>query len=362
MNEINRIEKIKAKLIIEQPYFGTIASTLQPKLNEDLRTFETKPGSFEYNDDFINTQSDDQLAFILTNAAMHHALSYQFRKENRMLWLWKMAQNHAINSLLVNNGMIPPNDIEIEERFTNLSAESIYKILESEIDEDKHTPKEVEKFKYEEEFKDQQLDDQTKELTKEIAQKAKLHGDLPLGIEIVISDIFDGEISWEEELYETIEQSIKFDYTLLPPNKRYLSCGIALPSLSGSMVKLVIAIDSSGSIDNTLLAKFLAEVQSIMNSFENFEIDLLIADAKVQEHYILQAGDLLNYTLKGGGGTDFNATFNYIEENISNVNLVLYFTDGVGTFPNEQYDFDTVWIIDNNEIEIPFGRKIVLKA
>ena len=27
-----------------------------------------------------------------------------------------------------------------------------------------------------------------------------------------------------------------------------------------------------------------------MNSFENFEIDLLIADAKVQEHHILYPG------------------------------------------------------------------------
>lgn len=362
MNYENRIEKVKAKLIIEQPYFGTIASTLKPKLNEDLKTFQTSPGVFEYNDDFISSQSDEQLAFILTNAAMHHALSYQFRKENRLLWLWKMAQNHAINSLLVNNGMSLPNDIEIEERFINLSAEAIYKILENEIDEEKHTPKDVEKFKYEEEFKDQQLDDQIKELTKQITQKAKLYGDLPLGIEILIKEIFDGAISWEEELYEMIEHSVKFDYSLLPPNKRYLAQGIALPSLSGTIVKLVIAVDSSGSINENLLTRFMSEVQSIMNSFENFEIDLLICDAKVHEHYILQAGDTLEYKIKGGGGTNFANTFLYIQENISNVNLLLYFTDGIGTFPDEFYDFDTVWVLTQEDTQIPFGRKIILQA
>ncbi len=362
MSDDNRIEKIKAKLIIEQPYFGTIASTLKSKLNEDLRTFQTSPGLFEYNDDFIQKQTDDQLAFIITNAAMHHALSYQFRKENRLLWLWKMAQNHAINSLLVTNGLTPPNDVEIESRFQNLSAESIYKILEQEIDEDKHTPKEVEKFKYEEEFKDQQLDDQTKELTKEMTQKAKLHGDLPLGIDIVIPNIYEGQISWEEELYEVIEQSIKFDYTLSPPNKRYQSLGIALPSLSGTMVKIVIAIDSSGSINDKLLARFLAEVESIMNSFENFEIDLLIADAKVQQHHILLPGDILEYDIKGGGGTNFANTFEYIDENINNVTLLLYFTDGIGTFPNEIYDFETIWILNNSEVQTPFGQQILIQS
>ena len=157
-----------------------------------------------------------------------------------------------------------------------------------------------------------------------------------------------------------IEQSVKFDYRLFPTNKRYLSSGVALPALSGSKAKIVIAIDSSGSIDGSLLSRFLSEVESIMNTFTNFQIDLLIADAKVLEHHILYAGDELSYNIKGGGGTNFENTFIYIDENIDDVNLLLYFTDGFGKFPQDEENFDTVWILTKENVKLPFGRVIYL--
>ncbi|MEA1914606.1 MAG: hypothetical protein U9N30_04735, partial [Campylobacterota bacterium] len=231
-----RIEQIKAKLVMEQPYFGSIASTLSVQQNDDLQTFQTKPALFEYNDEYIETLNDNQIAFTLTASAMHHALSYDERKENRMDWLWTLAQDYAINALLISNNLDAPPKINHDTRFDNMSSERIYKILESEIDEDKHTPQKVEKFKTQKEFQDQQLDDQTKDIHQQQLNKAKLHGDLPLGIEIVIPNIHEGEISWRDELHEMIEHSVKFDYSMFPPNKRYLWQGVALPSLSGNQL------------------------------------------------------------------------------------------------------------------------------
>ena len=123
----------------------------------------------------------------------------------------------------------------------------------------------------------------------------------------------------------------------------------------------MIAIDSSGSIDGKLLARFLNEVESIMNSFESYEIDLLICDAKVHEHHILYPGDELEYTLKGGGGTNFEETFIYIDENIDRVNLLLYFTDTFGTFPKDEPPYDVIWVVPNSEVSIPFGQIVTLK-
>lgn len=356
----SRISKVKASLIIEQPYFGSIASTLKPVLNEDIKTFLSTAKNFEYNDDYINSLSNEELGFILTNSAMHQVFLHEARIDSRMQWLWVLATDYAINCLLVNNGLELPEHVNYDERFDDMSAEAIYASLENEIDDDKHSPEQVSQIKFEE-HQEQEIDndESIQDMHEQLLNKAKLQGDLPLGIEILVPNIFEGKISWEDELYNVIDQSIRFDYRLLPANKRYISQGIALPALSGSKAKIVIAIDSSGSVDGSLLAKFLAEVESIMNTYENFEIDLLVADAKVHEHHILYPGDELSYTLKGGGGTNFENTFEYINENIDEVNLLLYFTDGFGKFPEDEAFFETVWVL-SDEIEVPFGRTIFL--
>jgi predicted metal-dependent peptidase len=359
-----RIKQIKANLLLDQPYFGSVAMMQKPKQNDDIQTFTSSPEYFEYNDEYLEYLDDDELSFLLTNSAMHQALGYSNRKEGRQDWLWVMAQDYAINSLLVNNGLSLPDGLLYDDRFDTMSAEAIYMVLEDEIDDIKHTPKEVENIRYEKMPQSHEYDEDPidfEEQNQQLINKAKLQGDLPLGIEILIPKIESDTVSWEDELYTLIENAIKFDYQLLPPNKRYLYQNIALPSLSGSKVKLVIAIDSSGSIDGNLLSRFLNEVESIMNTFPSFEIDLLVADAKVHEHHILYPGDEIEYTLKGGGGTNFETTFNYIENNIDNVNLMLYFTDTFGTFPNEEPYYDVIWACPNKEAQIPFGRLVLLE-
>ena len=363
MNQIEeRISKVKSTLIIEQAYFGSIASYLKPILNEDIKTFQSTPTNFLYNDEYISSLSDEELAFILTNSAMNQAFGHTLRIEGRMQWLWTLASDYAINSLLINNGLEAPLDINYDMRFDDMSAEAIYATLENEIDDDKHTPAQISQISFEH-HKEEEIDEEEnlQDMSEQLLNKAKLQGDLPLGIEILVPKIFEGKISWEDELYDVIEQAVKFDYRLFPANKRYLSLGIALPALSGSKVKVVIAIDSSGSIDGILLSKFLSEVESIMNTFTNFEIDLLIADAKVQEHHILYAGDELSYNIKGGGGTNFENTFIYIDENIEDVTLLLYFTDGFGKFPQDEPNFNTVWVLTNEELDVPFGQRLYLK-
>jgi predicted metal-dependent peptidase len=356
-----RIKQIKANLLLEQPYFGSIATFQKSKKNDNIQTFLSSPSYFEYNDEYVECLDDAELTFLLTNSAMHQAFGYENRKEGRMDWLWVIAQDYTINSLLVNNGLKLPDALLYDERFDTLSTEAIYKILEDEIDEDKHTPKEIENIRYEKmsdtnEYDENPIDD----IHQQLLNKAKLQGDLPLGIKILVPKLQTELISWEDELYTVIENSVKFDYKLLPPNKRYITQGIALPSLSGEKIKIVIAIDSSGSINQNLLNRFLNEVEAVMNTFSSFEIDLLIADAKVHQHHILYPGDEIEYTIKGGGGTNFENTFLYVDENIDTITLFLYFTDGLGKFPIDEPNYDVIWVLENNDVEIPFGRKIIL--
>jgi len=215
-----RIKQIKANLLLEQPYFGSISAMQKPKLNEDLQTFASTPEHFEYNDDYLECLDDKELSFLLTNSAMHQAFGYTYRKEGRVQWLWTMAQDYTINSLLVKNGLKLPDALLYDERFDTLSTEAIYKILEDEIDDEKHTPKEVENIRYEKMQDTNEYDqDPIEDIHEQLLNKAKLQGDLPLGIEILVPNLDNATITWEDELYTVIENSVKFDYQLLPPTK-----------------------------------------------------------------------------------------------------------------------------------------------
>ena len=65
--------------------------------------------------------------------------------------------------------------------------------------------------------------------------------------------------------------------------------------------------------------------------------------------------------LKGGGGTDFRAVFEYVEQNLYDTNLLLYFTDLDGIFPKEEPLYDVVWIA-SQEGDIPFGKRIDIRS
>jgi predicted metal-dependent peptidase len=147
------------------------------------------------------------------------------------------------------------------------------------------------------------------------------------------------------------------NYAFMPPNKKHLYRGFVLPSLSSDTLSLSVAIDTSGSIDESLLGAFMEEFKNIMQNFPSVKIELIIADAKVHAHYTFQGSDKLDFTLKGGGGTDYRCVFDFIEANLPMNTMLLYFTDGDGWFPKYSPNYEVLWALSRNA-KVPFGRAL----
>jgi predicted metal-dependent peptidase len=146
----------------------------------------------------------------------------------------------------------------------------------------------------------------------------------------------------------------------MPPSKKLLYEGIYLPGVHSRRLELAIAIDSSGSVDESLLALFIAEVESIMESFGSYSIDLAVCDDRIRSTYHFENAESMQYSLSGGGGTDFTPVFEWIESLPSAPKSLLYFTDLEGKFPPEEPSYEVIWVTPN-EASSPFGRVIVLK-
>jgi len=356
--------KAKSKLTMQHPYFGMLASKLKHEENTQIKSYASNGVRFLYNPDFIAQRDQEELFFILTNCVMHHVLAHQQRKLNRRGSLWQLATDFAINNLLAKNGFTIPQGANYNLEYKDMYAEEIYTLLHEEyganaFEEIEQNQEELYDLKNIQEELDPQTESQWQyaaTISQEIAQKKSL---LPTGMERLAKKLTVNKVDWRFELYNAINRHMRNNYAFMPPNKKHLSRGFVLPSLSSDTLSLCVAIDTSGSIDEILLGAFVTEFSSIMQSFPSIKIELLICDARIHGHYTFFGNDKLDFKLKGGGGTDYRPVFEYIEANLPMNTMLLYFTDGDGWFPKHTPSYEVLWAL-SRKAKIPFGRALEL--
>ena len=141
----------------------------------------------------------------------------------------------------------------------------------------------------------------------------------------------------------------------------------------------VIAIDTSGSTSGELVQKFLNKTYNILQSTESFfakmNIYIVQCDAAIQEvARITKKEEFDDYirhmTIRGLGGTDFRPVFSFVDQLVrekafTNLKGMIYFTDGMGTFPARKPDYQTAFVFVrdefNNPVVPPWAIKLVLE-
>lgn len=365
-----KISQAKAKLLVDYPFFGAIASRLELVPNDNIKAFKSNGVVLEYSKEFLARLSYGEMEFVFANGAMHASLSHEGRKSRRNSWLWQLATDYAINDMLVENGLSRPDEAHYSKRFTGLYAEEIYEQLKEDIfrdeledgddkDDEQNHDIDEQKNKTQQESQSDILKEQLfKEETMALLESEIKKGDIPKSIgRFFISH--NSKIDWRNELKTALDKFHKNDFTLIPPNKKLLYLGLYLPSYIGQKFKLAIAIDSSGSIDEKLLGEFLSEVNFIMNTISDYQIELFVCDDKIHSHTTFYSGDILETHLVGGGATDFRAVFEFVEKEFDDIKLLLYFTDLDGIFPDEEPNYQVKWIT-TKEKKVPFGDILII--
>ena len=116
----------------------------------------------------------------------------------------------------------------------------------------------------------------------------------------------------------------------------------------------------SGSVGDEQAKDFLSEIKGIMEEYKDFRIKVWCFDTSVYneaDYDGYNMDDFVNYKCKGGGGTDFDANWEYMKEQGISPKKFIMFTDGYpcGSWGDELY-CDTVFIIHGTDsIVPPFG-------
>ena len=127
--------------------------------------------------------------------------------------------------------------------------------------------------------------------------------------------------------------------------------------------KLLVFIDSSGSIAPKLLKKFLLTIKSIFSRTIK-EIDMFFFDTelKSKEPIKTKVNNMHKIDVIGRGGTNFECIFEYLKKNQNKYDGILIFTDGYAPEVNLKFKLRTklCWIIYDNEGVQPWMKKIGL--
>ena len=129
----------------------------------------------------------------------------------------------------------------------------------------------------------------------------------------------------------------------------------------------VIVIDTSDSCSDGVIQRFLEETRSVLSAeglfFEDANLHIIQADAGVQTDTVVHSAQELelfcqHFEVRGFGGTDFRPAFYYVNQLIERGELtdlkgLLYFTDGFGTYPEGQPDYDVAFVFFKEDYAAP---------
>ena len=190
---------------------------------------------------------------------------------------------------------------------------------------------------------------------------ARACGREPGGIERPLEQARQSEHDWRAILRDFIAATNPSDYRWAPPNRRFVSSGLYLPSVERSGVgDIVIVVDTSGSIGTEELEQFAGEINAITNEAQPESIRVVYCDAAVQAVEEFGPSEQIKLSPKGGGVTDFVPSFKWVEENGIEPKCLIYLTDLCCNSP-EPPDYPVLWVTDSHKA-VPFGETLRIRA
>ncbi len=147
---------------------------------------------------------------------------------------------------------------------------------------------------------------------------------------------------------------------------------------SKKIEEIALVIDTSYSTSGALVRSFLSETYALLKQRESFfrrmNLHIIQADNKVQQDHLVTTEEELislmdHFELAGGGGTDFRPAFAYVtrlceEKKFQNLRGLLYFTDGMGTYPARRPPYETAFLFLGDKFDDanvpPWAMKVVL--
>jgi len=337
-----KLARAKSKLILKYPFFGSMALGLKMEITDKVPTAATDGRRIMYNPDFVNSLTDEKLTGLIAHEAMHVVWKHHLRMQDRDCKKWNFACDFAINETLIEEGFELPEEGCFNKDYRNMNAEAIYDRLEEDYPEDENGNQpwdgEDEHVIAPTDENGNPLDEsQMKEAGLDVdrmitvaAETAKAVGKMPNSLKDFLNELKEAKVDWREILRTSIQGENPEDYTFRKPNRRQLPNGIYMPSIyKQSVGKVIIGLDTSGSVSMEELNAFLSEICAIQQECDPEEIVIVNIDSDISKvDRFLKGEPIDEYEVEGRGGTNMKPFFDWVEENeADDLHLAILFSD-----------------------------------
>ena len=377
------ISATKIRLRKLSPFFAALSLYAEIDFSNEVQLAATNGKKIIFNPITYIQLPPAERDGVFLHELLHMALLHNLRRGIRDHYIFNIAADIVVNGMIINEGnfKLPKYGIR-DQDLEHLSVEEVYELIiknkknynlklvdlingEKDLDHKdlKRESNDINKIgindlKTESEIRNywKQAINDSKLITKGLSKNS-----LSESFERNLGEVLEPEIDWKTKLWNFLVRTPtdfgEFD-------RRLIYSGLYLENLEGESINVFCCIDTSGSISDYEINKFMSELKGIINAYPNLNCRLWYADDECYGPYDIESMKNIPKP-EGGGGTDFEPFFQDISNKkyTNNEGVCIYLTDGFGYFPEKEPELPVLWVVipgGADEEYFPFGEIVKL--
>ena len=401
---IRRIMIARMSILSRNGFFGLLLMHMRFALDESVGTAATDGERIYFAPAFLDEISDPELVFILMHEIMHVVLRHTSRTGSRDHLLFNVACDIVVNSNIMDAAGGDIKSITLARYGPSMhtapdgkdgslyTAEEVYDMLLSTAARkqaqgsmgpisqhaasgsdgvslgsgfsDDHSKWGTAQDKHVDELWKQRIRDAYEAASSRIIGNGKGIGNLPAGVDRMLRELMDPKTDWRILLNDFVQEEV-VDYSFSPPDRRFSESPFFLPDYNETDItvkNILFWIDTSGSMTDQEITEAYSEIKGAIDQFGGrLEGWLGFFDAAVVPPVpFTDENEFSVIKPKGGGGTSFDVVFDYVQEEMADMEIasIIILTDGYATFPDKSVTMGipVLWMINNDDVDPPWGK------
>lgn len=379
-----RIERAKVSMI-RDPRFAYLAGIFmlgKTEITDEIPTACTNGRDVSFNPAFVESLDDAELRGLIYHEygghiMMRHLSVYRPLHEVDPERANK-ACDYVVNQAIVDYRdpafiKLPSGGLQ-NDKYRGMDSRQVFEVLKSEKDKDGNGSGsgDGESMDHHDWEGAAQLSEQEervlqKDIDSAVRQSVMASNLIGHAVDRAIADWLTPKVDWRDALRDFMVTSFAGnDYTTYrKPRRRMLTHDIYMGSpMSDKMQSVVLAVDTSLSIGQAEIDRFLSEVVGVCDSVKPERVHLIYWGSRVVGHERYEQGEIEDIRAStkpvSGGGTNVNCVTQYMLENSIEPTCAVVLTDGDLYGGWGQWTCPVLWAVTGDAVA-DVGQTVCIK-